>query len=77
MCVDKHLSDRLSGKYSKVGGGRKTGLTEKEEKIDMDYCLFMTKSSHPLTIPMVKAFAWGIVWKINRPSRFSFTSGSS
>ena len=53
------LSDRIKGKYSKVGGGRKTELTENEEKILVDYCMFMAKCSHPLTVSLIKGFAWG------------------
>ena len=71
------LSDRVKGKYSKVGGGRKTELTENEEKILVDYCMFMVKCSHPLTVSIIKGFAWGIVKKSNRPSRFSPTDGPS
>ena len=50
------LSDRTKEKYTKAGGGRKTELTENEEKILVDYCLFMAKCSHPLTVPLIKAF---------------------
>ena len=51
------LSDRVKGKYLKVGAGRKTELTEDEEKIVVDYCMFMAKCSHPLTVTLIKAFA--------------------
>ena len=71
------LSDRMNGKYTKVGGGRKTELTENEEKILVDYCIFMGKCSHPLTVPLIRAFAWGIVKNSNRPSRFNSTDGPS
>ena len=50
------LSDRMKEKYTKVGGGRKTELTKNEEKILVDYRLFMAKCSHPLTVPLIKAF---------------------
>ena len=50
------LSDRVKGKYLKVGAGRKTELTEDEEKIVVDYCMFMAKCSHPLTVTLIKAF---------------------
>ena len=56
-------SDKMKGKYTKVGGGRKTELTENEEKIIVDYCMFMAKCSHPRIVPLIKAFAWGIVKK--------------
>ena len=71
------LSDRIKRKYTKVGGGRKTKLTEDEEKILVDYCMFMAKCSHPLTVPVVKAFASAIVRKSNQPSRFHPTNGPS
>ena len=37
--------------------------------------MFMAKCSHPLTVPIVKPFAWTIVRKSNRPSRFHATNG--
>ena len=52
----KTLTDKIMGKYTKVGGGRKTKLTEDEEKILVDYCMFMAKCSHPLTVPVIKGF---------------------
>ena len=64
------LTDKIMGKYTKVGGGRKTKLTEDEEKILVDYCMFMAKCSHPLTVTLIKDFAWAIVRKSNKPSRF-------
>ena len=57
------LSYRMKGKYTKVGGGRKTEITENKEKILVDYCIFMEKCSYPLTVPLIKASAWGIVKK--------------
>ena len=64
------LTDKIMGKYTKVGGGRKTKLTEDEENILVDYCMFMAKCSHPLTVTLIKDFAWAIVRKSNKPSRF-------
>ena len=58
------LSDRIKGKYTKVGGDRKTELTEDEKKILVDYCMFMAKCSHPLTVPVIKTFTWAIVKKV-------------
>ena len=71
------LSDRIKGKYTKAGGSRKRELTKDEERILIDYCIFITKCSHPLTVPVVKAFPWAIVRKSNRPSRFHATNGLS
>ena len=71
------LSDRIKGKYTKVGGDRKTELTKDEEKILVDYCMLMAKCSHPLTVTLIKAFAWAIVRKSNRPSRFHPTNAPS
>ena len=71
------LSDRMKGKYTKIGGGRKTELTENEEKILVHYCMFMAKCSHPLTVSLIKVFAWGIVNKSNRPSRLNPADGPS
>ena len=61
------LTDRIKGKF---GGGRKTELTEDEEKILVDYCMFMAKCSHPLTVTLIKDFTCAIVRKSNKPSRF-------
>ena len=66
----------IKGKYTKVGGGRKTELTKDEEKI-LDYCRFMTKCNHPLTVTVIKTFAWAIVRKSNQPLRFHPTNGRS
>ena len=35
----------------------------------------MAKRSHTLTVPVIKAFAWAMVRKSNRPSRFHPTDG--
>ena len=71
------ISDRIKGKYTKAGGSRKRELTKDEERILIDYCIFMAKCSHPLTVPVVKAFPWAIVRKSNQPSRFHATNGPS
>ena len=71
------LSDRIKGKYTKVGGDRNTELTKDEEKILVGYCMFMAKCSHPLTVTLIKAFACAIVRKSNRPSRFHPTNAPS
>ena len=49
-------SDRIKGKYTNAEGGRKTELTKDEVKILVDYCMFMAKCSHPLTVPVIKGF---------------------
>ena len=59
------LSDGIKGKHTKAAGGRKTEQSEDEERILVDYCMFMAKCSHPLTVPVVKAFASAIVRKSN------------
>ena len=35
----------------------------------------MAECNHPLTVPVVKAFAWVIVRKSNQPSMFHATYG--
>ena len=69
------LSDRINGKYT----GRRTKLTQDEEKILVDYCMLMAKKcSHPLTVTLIKAFtSWAMVRKSSRPSMFYPTNGPS
>ena len=47
---DKHLSDRIKGKCTKVVDGRKTELTKYEEKIlvDCTVCLWQSAVIHLL-----------------------------
>ena len=37
----------------------------------------MAKSSHPLTVPLIKAFSWSIVRKSDQPTRFNSDTGPS
>lgn len=59
----ERLNDRLRNKYAKVVAGRNTELSNEEEQVLVDYCLFMAKSRHLLRVPLIKAFAWSIVKK--------------
>ena len=70
----QRLDDWLKGKFRKVGAGRDTELTADEEEVLVKYCLFMANSSYPLSVAHIKAFAWAIVKKSSRESRFSSTS---
>ena len=63
--------------YLKVGAGRNTELPNEEDKVLVDYCLFMAKSSHPLTVPLIKAFAYSIIRRIDQPTRFNSDTGPS
>ena len=71
------LNDRIQNKFGKEGAGCKTELTPDEEQVLVNYCLFMAKSNHPLSVSHIKAFAWAIVCKSERKSRFNQTSGPS
>ena len=71
------LNDRIRNKYTKVGPGGNTELPNKEEEALLDYCLFMAKSIHSLTVLLIKAFAQSIVRKSDRPKRFNSDTGPS
>ena len=71
------LKDQVSQRYDRQGGGRPSELTPEEEKILVDYVTFMAKCSHPLSVAQIKAYAWAIVTKSGRPSRFNPETGPS
>ena len=71
------LKDRVCGKFTKAGGGHATELTVEEENVLINYIKFMAKSSHPISVIQIKAFAWAIVKKSGRPSRFNEDNGPS
>ena len=73
----KTLSDRIKGKNTKIGGGKKTELSKDEEKILAHYCMLTAKCSHPFAVTEIKAFPWAILRKSNQPSRFHPTNGPS
>ena len=54
------LDDRITNKFGKEGAGRNTELTPEEEQVLVKDCLFMAKSSDPLSVSHIKAFAWAI-----------------
>ena len=63
--------------YAKVGAGRNTKLSNEEEHVLVDYCLFMATSSHPLMVLLIKAFAWSIGRKTDWLRRFNSDTGPS
>ena len=69
------LNDRIKAKFSKEGAGRNSELTPDEEEVLVNYCIFMGKMNQRLTISHIEAFAWAIVKKSSRKSRFNETSG--
>ena len=62
------LGDRIKNKFGKEGAVCNTELTPDEEQVLINYCLFMAKSSYPLSVSQIKAFAWAIVRKSARKS---------
>ena len=68
------LNDRIKAKFSKEGAGRNSELTPDEEEVLVNYCIFMGKMNQRLTISHIEAFAWAIVKKSSRKSRFNETS---
>ena len=69
------LNDRIKGKFLKEGAGRNSELTPDEEEVLVNYCFFMGKMNQRLTVSHIKPFAWAIVKKSSRKSRFNETSG--
>ena len=51
------LVDSINGKFGKEGAGRNLELTHDEEQVFVNYCLFMAKTSQPLSVVHIKAFA--------------------
>ena len=69
------LSDKVNNRCPNKKSGRMTELTEEEEKSLKFYIEYMASINHPLSIPAVKAFAWSIVKKSQRPNRFNAETG--
>ena len=65
------LGDRIKNKFGKEGACCNTELTPDEEQVLINYCLFMAKSSYPLSVSQIKAFAWAIVCKSARKSQLT------
>ena len=68
------LTDHIRGRWNSDKYGRKTELTE-EETVLADYIKYMASINQPLSIQAVKAFAWVLVKKSNRPTRFNSKNG--
>ena len=69
------LTDHIRGRWNSDKYGRKTELTEEEETVLADYIKYMASINQPLSIQAVKAFAWVLVKKSNRPTRFNSKNG--
>jgi hypothetical protein len=69
------LSDKKRQRWSTNQSRRKTELTTEEEAALKSYIDYMASINHPLSIAAVKSFAWNIVKKSKRPSRFSDEKG--
>ena len=69
------LSDKVNNRCPNKKSGRMTELTEEEEKSLKFYIEYMASINHPLSIPTVKAFAWSIVKKSQRPNCFNTETG--
>ena len=71
------LTDRIKNRYDKEGSGRTSELTPEEEDALVKYIKYMATLSHPLSLAQIKAFAWAIVKKSNRTTRFKEKKWSS
>ena len=69
------LKDRKNKRYRSTEVGRKSELTDEEEKALKFYIDYMASVNHPLSIPAVKAFAWAISKRHGKKSRFNPTTG--
>ena len=69
------LKDRISNRFEKEGSGRCSELTPDEEDALLKYIKYMASCSHPLSVAQIKAFAWAIIKKSNRPTRFNEENG--
>ena len=52
--------DWKNNRYETSKVGKKNDLTDEEEQALKGYINYMTSINHPLSIPVVKAFAWAI-----------------
>ena len=67
--------DRKNKRWQTDKVGRQTGLSEIEETSLKYYIDYMASINHPLSCTAVKAFAWAIAKKSDRPNRFNAETG--
>lgn len=69
------LQDRVSEKYDTNQVGRKCELTEEEENTLVNYFKYMGSIGKPMSVSAAKIFAWTIVKRSKRPTRFNVDKG--
>ena len=70
----KTLSDKINNKHPKPPG-RQTVLTKEEEEMLVNYIKYMSSHAFPLTIAMIKSFAWAVAKKSGKGNCFNLESG--
>ena len=68
------LSDRVNKRWKTNKIGRKNDLTDEQEKALVYYIKYMASIAHPLTVAIIKQFAW-VISKRNATSRFNPETG--
>ncbi len=68
------LSDKLANRHP-LKPGRQTGLTTEMEVILVKYISYMSNHHFPLTIPMVKGFAFAVARRCGMDKRFNVKVG--
>ena len=68
------LSDRVNKRWKTNKIGRKNDLTDEQEKALVYYIKYMASIAHPLTVAIIKQFAW-VISKRNTTSRFNPETG--
>ena len=68
------LSDRVNKRWKTNKIGRKNDLTDEQEKALVYYIKYMASIAHPLTVAIIKQFAW-VISKHNATSRFNPETG--
>ena len=70
----KTLSDKVSNRHSKSSGGQ-TALSTEEELALANYCTYMAEHGFPLSITLVKSFAWQIAERVGKAHIFNKETG--
>ena len=70
----KTLSDKINIKHL-LPPGRRTALNAEEEAALVNYINFMAARAFPLTIPLIKSFAWAIAKRSGEEERFNIDDG--
>ena len=70
----KTLSDKVGNRHPNKPG-RPNFLAENEEQALAAYIKYMSNHAFPLTIPMIKSFAWAISKRMGKGDMFNVETG--